>query len=182
MAGLVEDPGEYRWGGYAAALGGEKVSREGLMQLTGQRSWVKAAEVWRMWLFTQGTGDERGGTDEEMDEEEAGGESEGSVGRSVGRKRGRGGVDGVKRARVMREYGRMSAGELLRCRVRYFTDGLVIGSREYVERYRRRDEQDKRRVPLMRELAGKRGERMCVMRQLRAGVMSDVVVESSELP
>jgi hypothetical protein len=59
MAGLVEDPGEYRWGGYAAALGGEKVSREGLMQLTGQRSWVKAAVVWRMWLFTQGTGDDR---------------------------------------------------------------------------------------------------------------------------
>jgi hypothetical protein len=60
----------------------------------------------------------------------------------------------------------------LRCRVRYFTDGLVIGSREYVERYRRRDEQDRRRVPVLRELAGKRGERLCVMRGLQTGAVS----------
>ena len=31
--------------------------------------------------------------------------------------------------------GRLPQHEVLRCRVRYFTDGAVLGSRDYVQRY-----------------------------------------------
>jgi putative transposase len=42
--------------------------------------------------------------------------------------------------------------ELLLGRVRYFTDGAVLGSRDFVKTYRSRDENDQRRVPKIRGL------------------------------
>ena len=42
---------------------------------------------------------------------------------------------GVSRARVEKvldEGGKLSYGELLHCRVRYFSDGMIIGSNEFV--------------------------------------------------
>ena len=38
-----------------------------------------------------------------------------------------------KRREVLRAQGRMSRAELIRLRVRYFSDGVVIGSRGFVE-------------------------------------------------
>lgn len=43
---------------------------------------------------------------------------------------------GFSRARTRKEWergGRLKRGESLRCRVRYFTDGLALGSRGFVE-------------------------------------------------
>ncbi|MCB1226342.1 MAG: hypothetical protein KDK99_11060, partial [Verrucomicrobiales bacterium] len=61
--------------------------------------------------------------------------------------------------------GKMGLGEMLRCRVRYFSDGVVMGSREFVRGYRQRGEEDGRKVPRVREL--ERGAGLHVMRQLR---------------
>jgi len=41
-------------------------------------------------------------------------------------------VDAARVARVLREGGRLSRAELLRCRVRYFSDGVALGSRAFV--------------------------------------------------
>ncbi len=49
------------------------------------------------------------------------------------RREGRAGVSAERVKAVLEAGGRLSAGELLRCRVRYFSDGVVLGSREFVE-------------------------------------------------
>ena len=148
-AGLVEDPKDYRWSGYGAAMGGEKGARKGIMELTGLRSWVKAGEVWRMWLYGEGL---------ERKAERPGVEGQAGPG-------ARRGVDGEERVKVLAERGKMGLGEMLRCRVRYFSDGVVMGSREFVRGYRQRGEEDERKVPRVREL--ERGAGLHVMRQLR---------------
>lgn len=117
-AGLVDDPAEYRWSGYGAAVAGRvKEAREGLTALVGARSWKQAGETYRMWLYANSRPD---------DEKKVGAERQGE------NRKVRHGVELKKRREVMRARGRMTVGELVRCRVRYFTDGAVIGSREFV--------------------------------------------------
>ncbi len=132
-AGLVEDPAEYRWCGYSAAMGGEKEARRGLMEVTGLRSWARASAAYRMWLFATGLGEEMKGEECGMTKGEDAGVKVGR--RKVGRRKVRHGVSLEKRGSVIAERGRMSLGEVLRCRVRYFSDGAVIGSREFVATY-----------------------------------------------
>jgi hypothetical protein len=43
------------------------------------------------------------------------------------------GVKGEKTKEVLKAGGKLTLGELVRQRVRYFSDGLVLGSREFVE-------------------------------------------------
>jgi len=112
-AGLVEDPARYRWSGYGTAVGGaSKEAREGLTALVGARSWKQAAESYRMWLYANARAD-----DEKPKSDP---------------KKVRHGVALKKRREVMSQGGRMSVEELIRCRVRYFTDGAVIGSKAFV--------------------------------------------------
>ena len=47
--------------------------------------------------------------------------------------KGRRGMAKEKVQKVMEQGGKLSLGELLRCRVRYFSDGVAIGSRSYVD-------------------------------------------------
>ena len=53
-AGLVEDPKDYRFCGYAAALVGSKAVRQGLMSFLEPKDWAKAAAEYRMLLFVTG--------------------------------------------------------------------------------------------------------------------------------
>ena len=112
-AGLVEDPAGYRWSGYGTAVGGaSKEAREGLTALVGARSWKQAAESYRVWLYANAR------ADDEKPKSDL--------------KKLRHGVALKKRREVMSQGGRMSVEELIRCRVRYFTDGAVIGSKAFV--------------------------------------------------
>jgi putative transposase len=116
-AGIAEDPAGYRWSGYGEAVGGaSKEAREGLTTLVGARSWKQAAETYRMWLFANAKGDDPTPAD--------------------GQKKLRHGVALERRRKVLNDRGRMSIGELIRCRVRYFTDGAVIGSKAFVAEQR----------------------------------------------
>ena len=116
-AGLVKDPKDYRWCGYAESVAGSKRARRGLCRVMERTldSWnekpVKkaqgsftAAAWYRSWLCEKGSGSDT--------------------------KRG---VDETEREKVRMTGGQLSRADLLRCRVRYFSDGVAIGSREFVE-------------------------------------------------
>lgn len=135
-AGLCEDPKDYRWCGYAEAVAGSKRARRGLCRVLGRPldSWnerpakasLTAAEWYRCWLFEDG---------QEVPE---------ATGRSTGqsatrtttcatRRKGRKGIRAEAVRKVRENGGKLSRAELLRCRVRYFSDGVAIGSRSFVE-------------------------------------------------
>ena len=108
-AGLVDDPKDYRWCGYAEAVGGDARARRGLSaalaQTKGKATWRDVGPRYRTMLF--GIGEENSA---------------------------RAGLTREAVAKVWREGGKLSLQQLLRCRVRYFTDGLAIGSAPFVER------------------------------------------------
>jgi len=121
-AGLVDDPKDYRWCGFAEALGGSKRARRALcviLEMT-VASWEgNARESYRRLLL--GTGIE---ASEESKQSEA----------RQGRKYRRRGMTRAKALAELRDGKTLSKADLLRCRVRYFSDGLVLGSRDFVEK------------------------------------------------
>jgi REP element-mobilizing transposase RayT len=44
-AGMVEDPADYRWSGYAEAMAGKLRSRRGLVRIIGQMAWPRATSA-----------------------------------------------------------------------------------------------------------------------------------------
>ena len=114
-AGMVSDPKDYRWSGYAEAVAGKTSAREGLSvvvrYLKGEKGRGSAMlAVYRCWLY---------GVGEEIGEREGGGPMKLGFNRE-------------QIAEVLANQGRLSVWGLLRCRVRYFTDGAVIGSKAFV--------------------------------------------------
>ena len=121
-AGLVDDPKDYRWCGYAEAMGGSKRARRACCVILDATvaSWeATGREAYQRLLLGEGM--------EASEEVQA---SEKRQGRSF-RKRG---MNRKKALEELREGKSLSRAELLRCRVRYFSDGLVLGSREFVEK------------------------------------------------
>ena len=113
-AGLVEDPKDYRWSGYGEASAGVKASKAGLVYaLTSQPGsmvpsrGVDALAWYRSWIYVQGA--ERGVA--------ASGEP-----MKKGFKH-----EAVKA--VLATKGELPAVEQLKQRVRYFSDGLVVGGK-----------------------------------------------------
>ena len=123
-AGLVADPKDYRFSGYGEAMAGSTVARSGLMEvmlsLGVEALWNAVSHRYREFLYMAGQA--RG-----MDKE----------GRPL-----RCGFDPKQVEAVLNAGGEVPLPELLRCRVRYFTDGVILGSQSYVEdvflRYRSR--------------------------------------------
>ena len=133
-AGIVEDPKDYRWSGYGEAMGGGAAARLGLCGVVGhadrgENAWgspatpagMSAAEVYRCWLFEDG----RQPTD-------AASGAVGSGGSGGGAKK-RAGFSSETTAAEKQRKGKLGRAALLRCRLRYFTDGLVIGTKSYVD-------------------------------------------------
>ena len=105
-AGLCTDPKEYRWCGYAEACGGSEVLRAGLRRMLELKEWRACQKAYRVHLFGRANAALQG---------------EG------------GGLPAAAIARVKGREGELSLPEVLRCRVRYFTAGAAIGTREFVE-------------------------------------------------
>ena len=129
-AGMVEDPKDYRWSGYGEAMGGGTAARRGLCGVVGdtdrgEKAWdspatakgMSAAEVYRCWLFEDG----RQHTDATTSGSHGGGATK------------RAGFSSAETTAEKQRKGKLSRATLLRCRVRYFTDGLVLGSKSYVD-------------------------------------------------
>ncbi|MFC5455145.1 transposase [Prosthecobacter fluviatilis] len=114
-AGLAKDPKDYRWCGYAEALSGSRRAQRGLCKALGKPvdGWksTAAAEAYRCLLHADG--------------------------REIKDVRNehvvRSGVSADTARAVLAAKGKLSTAELVRLRVRYFTDGLALGSKEFVE-------------------------------------------------
>jgi hypothetical protein len=114
-AGLVEDPKDYRWCGYAEAVSGSRRAQRGLSKVTAKPvdRWEQSggAEAYRCLLFANGV----------------------EIRDAQNRKVMRRGVTADEARQVLKEKGKLSTAEMVRLRVRYFSDGLVLGSKEFVE-------------------------------------------------
>ena len=115
-AGLVEDPKDYRWSGYAEAVSGSRRAQRGLSKVTAKPvdGWEHAggAEAYRCLLYSSGI------------------EIKDAQNETIVKKQG---VTAEEARQVLKEKGKLSPAELVRLRVRYFSAGLVLGSREFVE-------------------------------------------------
>ncbi len=144
-AGLVEDPRDYRFCGYAEAVAGGGRARAGIERilfLHGQdSSWRKTAAQYRIHLFSTG------------EESEA-----------------RKGFEPEKVRQVLESGGELSAYEMLRCRIRYFTDGAALGSRLFVEEVfeHNRSLFSPRRKSGARKIRGGNLNSLCTLRDLRS--------------
>jgi hypothetical protein len=114
-AGLVDDPKDYRWCGYAEAVSGSRRAQRGLCKVTAKPvdGWEQkgAAAAYRCLLFSNGV------------------EVKDAQNEAVVRQ----GLTAEAARQVLKEKGKLSRAELVRLRVRYFSEGLVIGGKEFVE-------------------------------------------------
>jgi len=155
-AGLVKDPKDYRYCGYGEAMGGGAQAREGVRRVmaafgrTG--GWVELVAEYRKYVYVQGGSyalDENGIPE-------------------------RPGLALEEVEKVLAEKGRLPLGAALRCRVRYFSDGVALGSREFVESVF----QENREQFGVKRRTGARGMKwgdwggLCTARDLRLQVVS----------
>jgi len=87
---------------------------------------------------------------------------------------GGGGFSRKNVAKVVAEGGRLRPAEVLRCRVRHFSDGVVLGSREFVNEVLRKHREEfgvKRRTGA-REMKKGEWSGLCTMRDLRLQAVS----------
>jgi REP element-mobilizing transposase RayT len=104
-AGLVKDPMEYRWCGYAEAVAGREAARRGLASFHRVKEWAQVGREYReMLLVSSG----RAGNAQKV------------------------ALDPEEIRRELKRQGVLTVGQVLRLRVRYFTDGVVLGSKNYV--------------------------------------------------
>jgi REP element-mobilizing transposase RayT len=113
-AGMATDPKDGRFCGYAEAVAGSEPARRGLIAVAGLTDWNEAQSTYRQGLFGAGTATREDKHTITLDDYR----------------------------RVLREGGKLPLADVLRCRLRYFSDGAVLGSQTFVathlSRYRQR--------------------------------------------
>ena len=122
-AGLAQDPKDYRFCGYGEAVAASSENhpaRRGLAAICGpHRPWTEVHAHYREALFGTGSGPKANAP----------------------------AITPEAFENVLKQKGRLPLSTVLRCRVRYFTDGVVLGSQAYVQqnlsayaqRHRRRE-------------------------------------------
>ena len=161
-AGMVKKVEDYRWCGYASAVGGNSWARRGLGRILTtaghvsgdefEKRWDETASLYRLWLYHQGedrvareSGEKvvkHGFTREAVEDEEARG-------------------------------GHLNLKEALRCRVRYLTDGAVLGSERFVNQVFKanRSKFGKTRKSGARAMRAADWGGLCVLRDLQGEVV-----------
>jgi hypothetical protein len=104
---MVDDPKAYRFCGYGEAVAGNKAAKQGMKCifdiLGNEGSWSTGARAYSKQLFMRAAA------------------GKGHV------------IDSKKIREVLDAVGRLSKAELLHCKVRYLSDGVVLGSKTFVE-------------------------------------------------
>ena len=141
-AGLVDDPKDYRFCGYGEAVGGSRRSRQGLGRVLEERpgQWGQTSRGYRQLLYGR-----------------------------AGRSKKRAGISPEEVREMIETGGELSREELLRCRVRYLTEGLVLGSRGFVEEVlgRQRERLGLRRPGRARPMKYADWGGLCTLRNLK---------------
>ena len=109
-AGIVTDPKDYRFCGYAEAVGGQKNARFGITAVVADennQTWRGVHDAYRQLLFGAGSIER---ADKAIITQEA-------------------------LEKVVAENGTLPLATVLRCRVRYFSDGAVLGSKAFVTKH-----------------------------------------------
>jgi REP element-mobilizing transposase RayT len=174
--GMVTDPKDYRWCGYAEALGARKKdvrvkARGALRAVIGDGLLVKGAGDDAESLTAK---DAKSAKDEKKEWRLALAEYRKllfGVGDETMTKKG--GFTQAEVEAVLAAGGKLSMAQLLRCRVRHFSDGLVIGSRSFVNGWFEgaRENFGERRKTGARKVSGWDAEGLFSMRDLRKGVV-----------
>ncbi|HOB97826.1 MAG TPA: transposase [Verrucomicrobiota bacterium] len=147
-AGLVKDPKDYRWCGYAEAVAGNASARTGLASFHPSSDWAEAARDYQQLLLVTDAGT-------------------GESGKPV-----------LERKKIRQKFEKnadLALGQVLRLRVRYFSDGVVLGSRDYVNEIfgEYRDRFGPRRRSGARPMRGLPSlENLATMRDLQVNVVS----------
>ena len=115
-AGIVDDPKQYRWCGYAEAVAGSSRAGRGLCDVldVATDSFSENQHRYRCWLFTDG-----------MEVKES----------QFHKEKGQIKRKGIKKEnvdKVLKLDGKLSRYELLRSKVKFFTEGVVIGSQSFI--------------------------------------------------
>jgi hypothetical protein len=118
-AGLVEDPAAYRFCGYGEAVGGSKPARVSLRRVVGGRDWRAVQSAYRLLLMGAGNRPKTGAAN----------------------------VSEKRNLQTIKQDGVIPVGEALRHRVRYFTQGLVLGSQSFVREHLRNIERIRKSPP-----------------------------------
>jgi len=154
-AGLVKDPKDYRFCGYAEAVAGKARAIHGLSIVWSayaggsarpRISQAEALSAHRTLIFGKGA-------------EAAGGMS----------------VDRAAAVRVLEhERGVLPKAVVLRCRIRYFSEGAILGSAEFVKSFAEawRQERGRRTLPTAKPLRGADWGDMTVIGALRSDIFS----------
>ena len=144
-AGLVQDPKDYRFSGYAEAIVSQGLARQGLTSFLPGKDWDEQARHYRQYLFKAAA---ISGHSDKL-----------SLNRETILKK-------------LEQDGEIALNELLRLKVRYFTEGAVLGSQNFVDevfaKFRRHF--GKRRKSGARVMKGANWEGLMVLRQLRLRV------------
>lgn len=104
-AGMVSDPGHYRHCGYTEAVARDGPAREGLASVLPGESWEEKLAHYRMLLFGKG---------------------------AKARNSNQAVIDPRKVLEVYRNGGELSLSEALLLKVRYFSEGIALGTEEFV--------------------------------------------------
>lgn len=150
-AGIVEDPKDYRFCGYAEAVAGQGWAGQSLIFITAGLSKKVTVEIalqqYRLMLFGKGAAPALGGAQ----------------------------IDAKRVKQVIEvEDGQLSSVDALRCRVRYFSDGAILGSREFVQSYAEAWQRaGKRKFPSKAcEMMGSDWQGLSVINHLRRSIFS----------
>lgn len=133
-AGITKDPKDYRWSGYGEAVAGSLRARRGLCRIFHPHqtsSWASAHQEYRKFLYV--IGEHRKGS--------ASKEKPGAV------------FSKASVLKVLKSGGKLPIEELIRCRVRYFTYGMVLGSKDFVEAW---FQANRNRMPSHRKTGARR--------------------------
>ena len=149
-AGIVQDPKDYRFCGYAEAVAGRGDAVRGLTFVTSglyDIAAVEALKAYRLMLFGKGSAPAAGAKQ----------------------------IDRAQAVRVLeKEQGLLPAATLLRCRIRFFSEGAVLGSREFVAAHMDMWQRSARRKnrPKLRAIKFEASEPLVVMKNVRGRAYS----------
>jgi putative transposase len=104
-AGLVDDPKDFRFCGYGEAVAGSALARAGFSRFVEGKNWADRQARYRELLF----------------------------GKGAGLKQNKATISAEALGKVIAANGRLPVATVLRCRIRYFSDGAVLGSRSFVQ-------------------------------------------------